>query len=361
MKPRAVLVSDPEGDHFSWFSWHFSGYDRKKHDARICHYIPCNLGKIPNYYRDFADPVDVAILKTRPMDESGFFNFGATNLWHRAIIERAKLVIIEITEGLPYVFGERNGLYKDEVDYIIEGDHQPAFELPRSAPSEVDRAVARFIAGDIEDGACLQIGIGGMPNAVCSLLLESGVRNLGVHSEMLADGMIDLYKAGRITGISKRLNTGKIVFSFALGSQELYSTIDRNTDFLCCPVDYTNPPHIVMQNDRIIAINNTTQIDLQGQAASESDGHRHISGTGGQLQFVRGAYASKGGKSFICLASTYERRGSRRSRIVLNLTPGTIVTTPRSDMMFVATEYGLANLKGKSVADRAKSNFNSTS
>ena len=194
-----------------------------------------------------------------------------------------------------------------------------------------------------------------MPNAVCSLLLESGVRNLGVHSEMLADGMIDLYKAGRITGILKRLNTGKIVFSFALGSQELYSTIDRNTDFLCCPVDYTNPPHIVMQNDRMIAINNTTQIDLQGQAASESDGHRHISGTGGQLQFVRGAYASKGGKSFICLASTYERRGSRRSRIVLNLTPGTIVTTPRSDMMFVATEYGLANLKGKSVADRAKS------
>ena len=355
MKPRAVLESDPEGEHFSWFSWHFSGYDRKKHDARICHYIPCNLGEIPNYYRDFADAVDVAILKTRPMDESGFFNFGATNLWHRAIIERAKLVIIEITEGLPYVFGERNGLYKDEVDYIIEGDHQPAFELPRSAPSEVDRAVARFIAGDIEDGACLQIGIGGMPNAVCLLLLESGVRNLGVHSEMLADGMIDLYKAGRITGISKRLNTGKIVFSFALGSQELYSIIDRNTDFLCCPVDYTNPPHIIMQNDRIIAINNATQIDLQGQAASESDGHRHISGTGGQLQFVRGAYASKGGKSFICLASTYERRGSRRSRIVLNLTPGTIVTTPRSDMMFVATEYGLANLKGKSVADRAKS------
>ena len=149
-------------------------------------------------------PVDVAILKTRPMDESGFFNFGATNLWHRAIIERAKLVIIEITEGLPYVFGERNGLYKDEVDYIIEGDHQPAFELPRSAPSEVDRAVARFIAGDIEDGACLQIGIGGMPNAACLLLLESGVRNLGVHSEMLADGMIDLYKAGRIIRYFKK-------------------------------------------------------------------------------------------------------------------------------------------------------------
>src|SRR5262249_25046332 len=136
--------------------------------------------------------------------------------------------------------------------------------------------------------------------------------------------------------------------------RDLYETIARNPDFLCCPVEYTNMPETVMRNERTIAINNTTQIDLQGQAASESDGHRHISGTGGQLQFVRGAYASQNGKAFICLASTYERRGVRKSRIVLNLTPGNIVTTPRSDMMFVVTEYGMANLKGKSVADRAK-------
>jgi acyl-CoA hydrolase len=211
-----------------------------------------------------------------------------------------------------------------------------------------------LIAAKIEDDSCLQIGIGGMPNAVCSQLLESGVRNMGVHTEMLTDGMIDLYKTGRITGTSKALKPGKIVFSFALGSSELYKTIDRNKDFECLPVDHTNPPHIIMQNDRAIAINNTTQVDLQGQAASESDGHRHISGTGGQLQFVRGAYASKGGKSFICLSSTYEKRGTRKSRIVLGLTQGNIVTTPRSDMMYVVTEYGLANLKGKSVADRAK-------
>jgi acyl-CoA hydrolase len=354
MKPRAVLEADPEGKHFFWFSWHFSGYDRKKHDTGISNYIPCNLGEIPDYYRRFTDPVDVAVLKTCPMDANGFFNFGAINLWHRAIIERAKLVVVEVTEGLPYVFGEQNGVHRSEVDYVIEGDHQPASELPNPPPSDVDRAVARLIANEIEDGACLQIGIGGMPNAVCSVLLESGVRNLGVHSEMLTEGIIDLYKAGRITGAAKSLNTGKIVFSFALGSRDLYSAIERNPDFHCCPVDCTNPPHIIMQNDRVIAINNTTQIDLQGQAASESDGHRHLTGTGGQLQFVRGAYASKGGKSLICLASTYERGGVRKSRIVLNLTPGNIVTTPRSDMMFVVTEYGLANLKGKSVADRAK-------
>ena len=171
---------------------------------------------------------------------------------------------------------------------------------------------------------------------------------------MLIDGLVDLYKAGRITGSRKTLDAGKIVYTFALGSRDLYATIHRNQDFHCCPVDYTNAPHIIMQNERMISINNTTQIDLQGQAASESDGHRHISGTGGQAQFVRGAYASPGGKSFICLASTYAKRGERRSRIVLDLTPGNIVTTSRSDAMYIVTEYGMVNLKGKSVAERAK-------
>jgi acyl-CoA hydrolase len=199
----------------------------------------------------------------------------------------------------------------------------------------------------------LQIGIGGMPNAVCTLLLESGVRDLGVHTEMLTDGIADLYRAGRITGSRKTLDPGKVAYTFALGSSGLYAATDRNRDFHCYQVDYTNSPYTIMQNDRVISINNTTQIDLQGQAASESDGHRHISGTGGQLQFVRGAYASKEGKSFICLASTYDKRGERRSRIVLDLTPGNIVTTPRSDVMYIVTEYGIVNLKGKSVAERA--------
>ena len=354
MKPRAVLEADPEGKHFHWFSWHFSGYDRKKHDEGISHYIPVNLGEIPDYYRRFMDPVDLVVLKTRPMDENGYFNFGATSLWHRAIIEAARTVIVEVTDGLPHVYGELNAVHRDEVDYIIAGDNEPPPQLLTPEPTDIDRAVGRLIASEIEDGACLQIGIGGMPNAVCSLLRESGVRNLGIHTEMLTDGIVDLYKDGRITGESKKLNPGKITFSFGLGSSDLYKAIDRNPVFQCLPVDHINPPHIIMQNNRAVAINNTTQMDLQGQAASESDGHRHISGTGGQLQFIRGAYASNGGKSFICLSSTYEKRGIKKSRIVLGLTPGNIVTVPRSDMMFVVTEYGMVNLKGKSVADRAK-------
>ena len=260
---------------------------------------------------------------------------------------------MEVSQGLPYLYGVDNGLHISEVDYVIEGDPGPPPELPNPSPCDADRAVARLIAAEIGDGACLQVGIGAMPNAVCSLLLESGVRNLGVHTEMLTDGIIDLYKGGLLTGRAKALDPGKIVCSFAFGSQELYRSIDRNKDFLCCPVEYTNLPHVIMQNERVVAINNTTQMDLQGQASSESSGHRHISGTGGQLQFVRGAYASKGGKSFVCLSSTYERHGIRKSRIVLDLTPGNVVTTPRSDMMYVVTEFGLVNLKGKSVPERA--------
>jgi acyl-CoA hydrolase len=200
----------------------------------------------------------------------------------------------------------------------------------------------------------LQIGIGGMPNAVCAELLDSGARELGIQTEMLTDGLIDLYKAGRVTNSRKRLHPGKVTYTFALGSKYLYDALDRNPDGACLAVDRTNLPQMIMQNDNVVAINNTTQIDLQGQASSESDGLRHISGTGGQLQFVRGAYASNGGKSFICLSSTYDKKGTRKSRIVLSLTHGNIVTTPRTDMMYVVTEYGIVNLKGKSVPERAR-------
>ncbi len=311
LKPRAFVEADPRREHFESFSWHFGGYDRAKHDVGLCHYIPLNLGEVPDYYRRFIDPVDILVIKTRPIDADGWFNFGPTNVWNRAVIERARMVIVEESEGFPHVLPQENGVHVGEVDYIIEGDGAPTPEYPNPPPTEIDRTIARLIAGEVDNGCCLQIGIGALPNAVCSLLRESGVRDIGVHTEMLTEGIIE-------------------------------------------PVDHTNLPHIIMKNHNVVSINSTTQIDLQGQAASESDGHRHISGTGGQLQFVRGAYASKGGKSFICLPSTYERRGVRKSRIVLDLTPGNIVTTPRSDVMYVVTEYGMVNLKGRSVCERAR-------
>lgn len=353
-RPRAVLEADPEARHVHWFSTHFSGYDRRKHDAGMAHYLPVNLGEVPDYYRRFIDPPDIVVFKTAPMDERGYFNFGPNTLWMRALVERGKVVIVEETPTLPYVMGEGTGVHVSEVDYIIPGFDRPMAELPKPPATEVDKAVARLIAAEVEDGSCLQIGIGGMPNAVCSLLAESPVSDLGIHTEMMTDGIVDLYRAGRITGAKKQLNPGKMVCTFALGAQYLYDFLDRNPEVEFHPVDYTNLPHNIMRNDKVVSINNTTQIDLQGQAASETDGFRHISGTGGQLQFVRGAYGSKGGKSFMCLASTYDKKGERRSRIVTALTRGNVVTTPRTDMMYVVTEYGMANLKGRSIAERAR-------
>ena len=352
-KPRAVLEADPEGAHFHWNTWHFSAYERRKSDAGICGHIPPNLGEIADYYRRFIAPIDVVVLKVRPADANGFFNFGPTNAWLRTLVERAKTLIVETSTAVPFVFGEGNGVHIGEVDYIIEGDNAPLPELVSPPINDIDRAVARIIAGEVEDGACLQIGIGGMPNAVCSLLLEAGAKDLGVHTEMLTDGIIALYTAGVLTGARKQLNPGKLVFTFGHGSRSMYDILDNNPDMLCSNVEYTNLPHIIMQNDKVFSINNTTQMDLQGQAASESDGHRHISGTGGQLQYARGAYASNGGKSFMCMSSVFEKRGVRKSRVVLNLTPGNIVTTPRTDIMYVVTEYGIVNLKGKSIAERA--------
>jgi acyl-CoA hydrolase len=170
----------------------------------------------------------------------------------------------------------------------------------------------------------------------------------------MVDGIADLVEAGIVTNAHKQIDRGRCAFSFALGTDRLYRLLDGNPQMLACPVDYTNLPSNIAMNERVISINNTTQIDLQGQAASESCGRRHVSGTGGQLQFVRGAYSSRGGKSFLCLSSTYDKKGRHESRIVTTLTPGNVVTTPRTDTMYVVTEYGIVNLKGKSVAERAK-------
>ncbi len=353
MRPLAVMENDPEGRHVHLLSLHMGGYDRRLHDLGRCSYVPLNLGEGVDLYRRFIDPVDMVILKARPL-ANGVFNTGPTNMWLRAIIERARVVIVETSTAIPHVFGEGTGIHISEVDYIIEGDNAPIPELPNPAPTAVDSVVAQLIIAEIEAGACLQIGIGGMPNAVCGLLANAGIKDLGVHTEMMTDGIADLYRAGLITGARKKLDPGKIVYTFAAGSKALYDTLDHNADMLCCPVDYTNSPHLIMQNPRMTAINSTTQIDLTGQAASESDGNRHLTGTGGQAQFVRGAYASEGGKSFICLPSVYDKKGDRRSRIVFNLTQGNIVTTTRADMMYVVTEYGLVNLKGKSVPERAQ-------
>lgn len=355
LRPRAVLEADRAGRHFQWHSWHFSGYDRRHHDAGLVHYIPMNFGEAPDHYRRFIDPVDVAVVKCCPRDAYGCFNFSGACTYHGAVLERARCVVVEVDPLLPYVHGPENGIHESKVDFVIETDGLGAPELGNPQPTETDIRMARLVAAEVDTGACLQIGIGGLPNAVCAAIREAGIRDLGVHTEMLVDGLVDLHEAGLITGARKTNHPGKMVFTFAGGSKRQYRFIHNNPEVESQPVDRTNLPHHIMANDRVVSVNSATQVDLQGQAASETAGRRHISGTGGQLQFVRGAYASRGGKSFMCLPSTRQRRdGTVESRIVADLTPGNIVTTPRTDIMYVATEFGVVNLKGRSVPERAR-------
>ena len=352
LRPRAVVEADPEARHITYFSWYFSGLERRMHDRGLCSHIPMNFGEAPDYYRRFIE-ADVAMFKAAPMDEHGFFNFGGAISYEKALTEKARCVIIETDASTPYVFGVENGVHISDVDYVVDGGTGSMPELKNPPAGPVERRVAELIAAEIDNGACIQIGIGAMPNAVCDLLVDSPIKDLGVHTEMFVDSLMNLYQSGKVTGAHKTLNRFQMAYCFAAGSAELYRFLDHNQACFGGPVDYTNLPHRIMQNDKAVAICNAAQIDLTGQVCAETAGVRQISGTGGQLQFIRGAYASRGGKAFICMSSTYERKGHRASRIVARIMEGNVVTTPRTDVMYVVTEFGLVNLKGKSVPERS--------
>jgi acyl-CoA hydrolase len=353
MRPRAAAEADPEQRHLVYLSWYFSGLERKMYDRGLAHHIPMNFGEAPDTYRRLID-VDVAVLKTAPMGEHGFFNFGPSVTYHKAISEKARTMIVETDASVPYVFGIENAVHINDVEFVLDAGASAMPELKNPAASAVDQKVAELIAPEIPSGACIQIGIGAMPNAVCELLAVAPIKDLGVHTEMFVDSLVSLYQAGKVTGAHKATNRYQMAYTFAAGSKRMYDFLDRNAACFAGSVDYTNLPHRIMLNDRVISICNAAQIDLTGQTCSESAGIRQISGAGGQLQFVRGARDSRGGKSFLCLASTHERDGRRASRIVARIDECNIVTTPRVDVMYVVTEYGMVNLKGKSVPERAR-------
>jgi acyl-CoA hydrolase len=357
LRPCAAVEADPAARHLHYFSWYFSGLERKMHDRGLCHHIPMNFGEAPDYYRRFIE-VDVAILKTAPLDSHGFFNFGGAVTYEKALTEKARTLIVETDEGMPYVYGVENGVHIDEVDYVIDSGRRTLPELANPPAGQIEQKIAGLIAQEIDNGACLQVGIGAMPNAVCELLVDSAVKDLGVHTEMFVDSLMRLYQAGKITGAHKTLDRFQMTYCFAAGSSQMYEFLNHNPACFAGPVDYTNLPHRIMQNERAVAICNAAQIDLTGQACAESAGLRQISGTGGQLQFMRGAYASRSGKAFLCMSAAYERNGRRESRIVPRLADSNIVTTPRTDVMYVVTEYGITNLKGKSVPERARALIN---
>ncbi|ABZ84075.1 4-hydroxybutyrate coenzyme a transferase, putative [Heliomicrobium modesticaldum Ice1] len=353
--PSLAFESDPTGERFTWNSWHFSGLDRRYASQGSAFYIPMRFRELPRYVLE-NQPTDVFVTQAAPMDRYGFFNFGVSNSHHYGLIARAKKIIIEVNEHFPRVHGGHgHGIHIDQVDHIIEGDNLPLAELPPASVSDVDKAIATQVLAKMHDGDCVQLGIGGMPNALGRMIAESDLKDLGGHTEMIADSFVDMFQAGRMNGLRKAIDRGRIAFTFALGTKRLYDFLDENPFVASYPVDYTNATEVAGSIDNLVTINNAVEVDLFGQVCAESSGTRQISGTGGQLDFVIAAYRSKGGRSFICLSSTYrDKAGNIKSRILPTITPGGIITDTRATTMYVVTEYGMFNCKGQSTWQRAE-------
>lgn len=355
MQPIQAVEQDRERKTFTYNSWHCSGYERKLCDEGLCNYIPMIFRNMASYYRRYLT-VNVAMISVAPMDSKGFFNFSMVNCTTRAILDAADLIILEVNEHMPHVYGgQEDCIHISEVDVVVEGEHGPLAQLPIPPATEIDEKIASLLLPHIPDGATIQLGIGGMPNSVGKLMAESDLKDLGMHTELLSDGFVDLYEAGKLTNSRKTLHRGKGVFGIALGSQRLYDWVGENQGLLSFPMDYVNQPSVMAQMENMISINNCISIDLYGQVSSESAGTRHISGTGGQLDFSTGAYDAPGGKGFICMTSSYrDKAGNLKSRILPKFTEGDIITTPRTQAFYIVTEYGIVNLAGRSTWERAK-------
>lgn len=355
--PASTAYADPSGQHFTNNSWFFDGIDRKLHDRDMMYYHPCQFGQLQDIIGSDLFPYDIYVQKVSPMDQHGFFSFGLSNVNSLESCLGAKKVILEVNDNMPRVpGGSEDAVHISMVDYIIESANPPLLVLPPSREtSAADIAMAELLLPEIPDRACLQLGIGALPNLLGDLLCDSDLRDLGIHTEMFVDSMVNLFLSGKVTNRYKTTDRCKITFTFSIGSPSTYDFMADNPLMASHCGRYTNNARLIATNDNFISINNTVMMDLFSQACSESSGARHISGTGGQIDFINGSWFSQGGKSFLCLTSTYtDRNGQLKSRIVPTLPPGSIVTTARTFIDYVVTEYGKVQLKGKPTWHRAE-------
>lgn len=342
-------------ESFLMEGWFYSPSIRKAHQHGNVSFIPNHLHLAATKRIVHRRP-NVFVGTASPMDKHGYLSLSLSATYEREMIEHADLVIIEVNPNMPRTFGDTI-IHISQLDYVIEAAY-PVPQLPVVTPSEKDRVIGAYIADLVEDGSTIQLGIGGIPNAVAAALMNK--RDLGIHTEMFTDGMVDLYQAGVITGKCKTLMPGKMVATFALGTQKLYDFIDDNPAVSIMRGTWVNDPYVIGQNHQMVSINTTLEIDLTGQCCSESIGHSQFSGTGGQADTAIGAQISKGGKSIIALYSTASIRvpGQEErktiSKIVPRLSHGAVVSLSRNDVDFVVTEYGVAALKGTSIRDRVK-------
>jgi acyl-CoA hydrolase len=352
-----VLTCDPTGEVFTYNDFHFSPLSRiLQTQMRNVFYNPILYSECERYYSDrITDPVKVgtprrnaSIVQTRPMDEHGYFNFGLHNSSTYTSLTHTDVVVVETNSNLPFCPGGRNErIHISQVTHVVEGENPPLLEIPFPAPTDVERKIAGHVMEHIRDGCCLQFGIGGVPNVVGSLLVESDLRDLGCHTEMLVDAYVDLFEAGKLTGARKTIDRGKMAYTFAVGGSRLYEFMDKNPAISSYNVEYINHPNVICRNDNVVSINSALQIDLYTQINAESMGFGQISGNGGMFDFVLGAYWSRGGRSLICLPSTYSLSdGTVRSRIVSHFAPGTIVTIPRQMVNIISPSTDGFRLRG---------------
>lgn len=347
MRSYDIFTKPEMAGHFFNENWFYSGTDRMVHPEGRVAYIPNNLHlAASDKLFSTRGHLDVFWGTATPPNEEGYMSLALGLVVQKDLLEAADLKILEVNKHMPWTHGDTL-VHVSEVDYIVE-NHVPLVELPSTPPSETEQMIGGYIAELIEDGATIQLGIGGIPNAITAFL--SNRKDLGVHTEMVVDGMVDLFNAGIVNNSKKTLHPGKMIGAFALGTQKLYDFLDHNRDVEMYRGRYINDPYVIAKNNKMISVNTALQVDILGQVCSQSIGTRQFSGTGGQLDTHRGAQMSEGGRGIIALRST-AKNGSI-STIVPTLAPGAGVTVPSQDVDTIITEYGMAELRGRSVKDR---------
>ena len=358
MIPIATVENDPHGS-FTYNLWHCSALDRKYVDQGRAYHLPMLFRHNGTYYRKGYAPVNVAMVTVAPMDENGNFSFGLTNCTQQEVLDAAEHIVVEVNPTMPTIAGTANDhIHIRDVDAVVECN-LPVPTVKSPAATDTDRRIASFIFPYITSGCTLQLGIGGIPNSIGSMIAESDVKDLGMHTELMSDGYLDLYRAGKITNAKKKLNRGKGIFSICNGSRELYDFLDHNNAILSAPMSYVNSPAVIRELDDFISINGCLAVDLFGQVSSESAGLRQISGTGGQVDFITGAMEAEHGRAFLAMHSTFtDKAGKQHSNIIPHFTGGDIITTPRTQAPNIVTEYGIASLPGKATWQRAEALIN---
>lgn len=338
----------PEMSRHASFHLNFlDKYSRAASQYLPIDFLPCHFHEVPDLFRSGSYPVDVALISVSEPNEEGYCSFGVSCDYTKAAAESARLVVAEVNHQMPFIGGD-NLIHITKLDYIVPVD-RPLMEIPSAPIGPVERRIGELCAPLIQDGDTLQIGIGAIPDAVLQCLHER--KDLGLHTEMFTDGVMHMIRSGCITGAKKTLHHKKVASSIIMGSKELYEFVDRNDFIEMYPVDHMNDPYVIGQNEHFVSINSCLEIDLFGQVASESIGLKQFSGTGGQVDYLRGSRRAKHGRSILAFASTAKQ--GTRSRIVPLLEPGATVTSSRNDVDYVATEYGIVRLKGLPLRERA--------